>query len=264
MLGFCPVGAFAIGQVTGHASAETITPDKWFEPLSEPPRFRQGLRPSQQQFLAQSNPLPIVSFSWFNELSKPASLTRPGLRPAQQQFLAYVPNPTTVTPFAWFMPLSEPVRSRSGLKSQQQAFFSFNPVPLVSFSWFAGLSKPSTVARPGLLPSQQQFTAFHPTPSPFVASGWFQPLSDPIVRTRSGLKPSQQQFLAWLPRLLPNPNITGILSALETKDVFLAGAAFFNPPASAEIGIVDTGFPPAEIGIAVPTVASVSISLQIV
>lgn len=264
MLGFCPVGAFAIGQVTGRSAAEVITPDKWFAPLSEPPRSRQGLRASQQQFSALSDPFPFVSFSWFNELSKPASLTRPGLRPSQQQFLAYVPNPTTVTPFAWFMPLSEPVRSRSGLKSQQQPFLSFNPVPVVPFSWFSALSKPSIVARPGLLPSQQQFTAFHPTPSPFVASGWFQPLSDPIVRTRRGLKPSQQQFLAWLPRLLPNPNVSGVLSALETKDIFLAGVAVFNPPASAEIGIVDTGFPLAEIGFAVPTVASVSISIQIV
>lgn len=264
MLGFCPVGAFAIGQVTGQSAAENITPDKWFAPLSEPPRRRKGLAAAQQQFSALSDPFPFVSFSWFNELSKPASLARRGLQPAQQQFLAYVPNPTTLTPFAWFMPLSEPARSRQGIKSQQQPFLSFNPVPVVPFSWFSALSKPSIVARPGLRASQQQFLAFHPAPSPFVASGWFEPLSDPIVRTRRGLKPAQQQFLAWPPRLLPTPTSTGTLSALETKDVFLAGTSIFNPAASAEIGIVDTGFLAAEIGIAAPAVASVSISVQII
>jgi hypothetical protein len=51
---------------------------------------------------------------------------------------------------------------------------------------------------------------------------------------------------------------------LETKDVFLAGAITFNPPNSAEIGIVDTGFPAVEIGVAAPKVATVSVSIRII
>jgi hypothetical protein len=88
---------------------------------------------------------------------------------------------------------------------------------------------------------------------------------------RAGLKSvgtSLQQFLASPSRPLPTPNITGTMSALETKDTFLAGAMIFNAPASAEIGIVDTSAPGTEIGVVSTTpdgtIALVSISVRIV
>lgn len=161
---------------------------------------------------------------WMQALSEPVR-TKPGLRPGAQQFLAYVPNPTTVTPFGWFAPLSTPVRTRPRSPAAlAPAFF------------------------------------MHPAPSPFVATGWFAPLSEP-VRQRRGLRAAAQQFLAAPSRLLPTPTSFGRLSAIETKDIFLAGASKFNPPASAEIGIAQGSDMLAEIGVAVPTVARVSVSI---
>lgn len=228
MLGHGATGQFAIGEFSGAAgTAETITPDKWFAALSEPVRFKQGLKAAQQQFIALPGPFPFVPFEWFQELSKPSVLTKSGLLPSQQQF------------------------------------FTFNPLPRVSFGWFGGLSEPVR-KKPGLTPSRQPFFTTDTTVIPTSKLiEWFAGLSEP-VRFRQGLKASLQQFLAEPSRLLPTPTVFGILNALETKDVFLLGASAFNPPASAEIGIVDTGFPAAEIGIAAPMVASVSISVQII
>lgn len=228
MLGFGATGQFAIGQV-GIGAAENITPDKWYIALSEPVRFRQGLRAGQQQFSALSDPFPFVSFSWFEELSKPPVLTKPGLRPSQQQFLAFHPAPSPFVATGWFAPLSEPVRKKPGLPPARQPFFTID-------------------------------TAVIPISK---LTAWFSALSEP-VRFKIGLKPWLQQFFTGPPRLLPNPAITGIWASNETRDTFLAGAMIFNPPNSTEIGIVDTGFPAAEIGIAAPAVASVSISIRII
>lgn len=226
MLGHGATGQFAIGQVSAGATAEIITSDKWFAALSEPVRFKQGLGAAQQQFIALPGPFPFVPFAWFQELSKPAVLTKPGLRPSQQQFFTF--NPLPRVSFGWFAPLSEPVRKKPGLPPALQRFFTTDTsvIPLTRLmQWFAALSEP--------------------------------------VRFRLGLAPRLQQFLAAPTQLRPNPTITATLSAQETKDVFLAGASTFNRATSAEIGVVDTGFPAAEIGIAAPAVASVSISIRI-
>jgi len=201
----------------------------WFEGLSEPvrakPRSPAALSPYA---FWQPAPSPFVATGWYANLSEPVRVRR-RLREALQQFAAYQANPTTVTPFAWYANLSTPVRIKPALKTSLQQFFATDPsvIPLGRLiSWFASLSDP--------------------------------------VRIKLGLKASLQQFLAAPPRLLPTPTLFGILDALETKDIFLAGASVFNPAASAEIGIVDTSFPDAGIGIAVPTVASVRISVQII
>lgn len=193
MLGHGATGQFAIGQVS---AAETITPDKWYIALSEPPRFLPRLRPGLQQFLA-FDPQPFVPFGWFSGLSIPSVRTRRGLPAALQQAFA---ADTTVIPTSklieWFAPLSEPVRKLSGLLAALQQFFT---------------------------------------------------------------APSQ---------LRPNPTTTAVLDALETKDVFLAGVSVFNAPASAEIGVVDTTFFAAEIGViqtsTTGTITSVSISISII
>ena len=190
MLGFGATGQFAIGQVG--PSTETVLVDKWFVQFSEPVRFRPGLAASAQQFAALSDPLPFVSFSWFEELAIPPVRTLPGLRP-----------------------------------------------------------------------SQQQFFAFQPAPSPFVATGWFEALSEP-VRFRVGLRPPWQQFAAAPVQLRPNPTTTGVLSAIETKDVFLAGIQEFNRVVSGEVGIIEASFTGAEIGVAkVPAITSARVSIII-
>jgi hypothetical protein len=214
MLGFGAIGQFAIGQVGAAAGAETITPDKWFAALSEPVRFRPGLAAGRQQFSALADPYPFVSFSWFTELSKPASLTRPGLPPSQQQFTALYPMPSPFVATGWFAPLSEPVRSKPALP-------------------------------PALLPFFSADTAVIPVSK---LSPWFAPLSEP-VRSRPGLAAARQQFLAAPTQLRPNPTITGVMSALETKDVFLGGARFWDRVISGEIGVIEQNFTGAEIGV---------------
>jgi hypothetical protein len=47
-------------------------------------------------------------------------------------------------------------------------------------------------------------------------------------------------------------DITGIMSALETPDTFLAAADAWNRVAGAEIGVIANRSPVAEIGIAIP------------
>jgi hypothetical protein len=162
----------------------------------------------------------------------------------------------------WFVPLSEPVRFRPGLKASEQQFIAFHPTPVVSFSWFEALSEPPRFPR-RLPPGEVQFDAYVPNPITVTPFAWFMPLSEP-PRFPVGLKAPLQQFEARPPQLRPNPAITGIMRALETKDVFLAGATEFNRAASAEIGIEDTSTAAVAAGAGLPTVASVSISISII
>ena len=216
MLGFGATGQFAIGQVgTTGTAAENITPDKWYQELSMPPRQRLGLRPGAQQFAALPDPLPFVSFSWFQELTLPSVRTRTGLRPGAQQFvaadMAVIPVSRMVP---WFVPLSEPVRTRTGLR-----------------------------------PAAQQFAAADTTVIPIGRmTPWFVPLAEP-VRKRPGLDAARQQFLAAPSQLRPNPTVSGIWASLETKDTFLAGAQAWNRINSAEMGIIVNNAPLAEMGV---------------
>jgi hypothetical protein len=230
MPGFGSIGQLAIGQVT-IVTAEFF-PDKWMQPLSEPVRLRPGLRAGQQQ-AHFFDPVPVVSFSWFEALSEP--VRSPPRSPAALYpnfFMQPAPSPFVAS--GWFMPLSEPVRFRPGLKAALQQFFTTDPtvIPLTH----------------GLIP-------------------WFAPLNEP-VRKLPGLDAARQQFLAAPSQLRPTPTTTAVLDALETKDVFLGGIAIFNPPASAEIGVVDTTFFAAEIGLIQTTpggsIASVQISISII
>ena len=134
MLGFGPIGQFAIGEVG--ASAETVLLDKWFQRLSEPVRFLPGLRPAAQQFAALADPFPFVSFGWFESLS-------------------------------------EPVRALPRSPAALSQFAAFNAQPFVPFGWFEELTIPAVRTLPGLKPALQQFEArppqLRPTPTTFVA-----------------------------------------------------------------------------------------------
>lgn len=215
MLGHGTIGQFAIGEVGPSAGAEFIGPDKFMRALSEPVRFKKGLRAAQQQFSALSDPFPFVSFSWFEELSKPPVLKKNGLRSSQQQFLAFQPAPSPFVATGWFEALSEPARKKPGLRPSLQQFFTTDPTVI---------------------------------PVSTVLNGWFSPLSEP-VRQKLGLKASRQQFLASPSRLLPTPTLFGVLDALETKDTMLAGALVWNRITDTEIGVVNTTPQPAEIGL---------------
>ena len=232
MLGFGAIGQFAIGEVGTAAGAEFIGPDKFMRALSEPVRFKKGLRAAQQQFSSLPDPFPFVSFSWFEELSKPSVLRKKALRPSQQQFFAFQPAPSPFVATGWFEALSEPVRKKPGLRPALQQFFTTDPtvIPVSKF-----------------------------------LNGWFSPLSEP-VRQKPGLKASRQQFLASPSRLLPTPTIFGVLNALETKDTMLAGALVWNRITNTEIGVINTTPQPAEIGLfpAPPTAGTITVRISII
>lgn len=249
------------------ADAELVTEDRWHVPWSDPVRFRRisaALMAASGNFetLGAVTSEGIFEDKWHFAWSEPIVKTKVGLRTGDQQFSAF--PPLSIIDISWFAELSKPrTLQRAGLPPAQQQFFTFQPTPVVSFSWFDWLSDPVRIKR-GELAALQQFSATDTAAIPVSRqTNWFAPFSDP-VRIKLALKPSLQQFYTGPSRLLPTSTIFGTLSGLETKDVFLLGASAFNPPASAEIGIVDTGFPLTEIGVAVPTVASVSISIQII
>jgi hypothetical protein len=214
MLGFGAIGEFAIGQV-GFATAETITVDKWFVPLSEPPRFRLGAKAAAQQVNAFPDPFPFVSFGWFEELSIPAVRVRPGVLASARQFGA---GDTAVIPVSrmtpWFVPLSEPARKLPGLEAQRQQAF-------------AGDTSVIPVSR--MMP-------------------WFTPLSEP-PRKPVGVYPPRQQFETRPPQLRPAPGVSARMATIDTKDLFLGGARVFLRVDNAEIGIIELAFTGSQIGI---------------
>lgn len=226
MFGLGHLGEFALGQESQNA-AEIVTIDKWFANLSEPVRIKPGLRTSEQQFLAFASPKPVV-------------------------------------PFGWFENLSEPVRVKRRLPTPSQPYFSFQPTPIINISWFAGLSEPVRQKR-GLRPYlQRSFTADTDVIPTSKMIEWFAPLSQP-VRQKKGLRSHLQQFLASPSRLLPTPTSFGTLSALETKDTFLAGAMLWNRATDAEIGVIGGPPQPAEIGLspAQPTAGAIFAKISV-
>lgn len=226
MLGLGQLGRFPLGG--GPFGPATVTTIGWFAPLSEPVRTKNGIRPANQQFLA-FDPLPRVSFSWFEPLSEPTR-RMPRSHAALAPAFFYHPAPSPFVPTGWFVPLSEPVRK-----------FPRSPAALAP-SFF-----------------------YQPAPSPFAPTGWFVPLAEP-VRQKQGLRASQQQAYAGPSRLLPTPTLFGVMSALETKDTFLAGAMSFNRPTDAEIAVINTTPQPAEIGLyqTGPTAGTITVRISIV
>ena len=210
MLGFGAIGQFAIGQGPT-ANAETILADKWFVAFSEPVRFKPGLKASLQQVNALSDPIPIVSFGWFEELSRPQKLNKKGIPTPEQMVLAFQPAPSPFVATGWYNWLSEPVRFKPGLRAALQLFEVQNP-------------------------------GFIPNPSTLI-EGWFNWYSEP-VRSKPGLKAHLQQVLAYHPRILPKPNVTIILKATEIDTdaaLFAVNVIKSNPPVSAKVSIIEIG-----------------------
>lgn len=227
MLGHGATGQFAIGEV-GTGTAEFIGPDKYMRALSEPVRFLQGLKPSEQQFQA-FNPQPFVSFSWFEALAEPPrALPRSPAALYPNFFFQPAPSPFVAT--GWFMALSEPARTRPGLLPPRQSFFT-NDTSVIPLTH-------------GLIP-------------------WYAPLTEP-VRFRSGLAAARQQFLAAPSQLRPNPATSGIINATETKDTMVAGGSIFNRVTSGEIGVIENSFSGAEIGVSIAAITSARISVRII
>lgn len=174
----------------------------WFQPLTEPQRFKPRLQSGLHQFTA-FNPLPAVSFSWIYPYTDPVRI-KPRLQTGLQQTLAF--NTLPVVSFGWYRSLEEPKRFRPSLTPAQHQFYTTDPFPIppLQIGWYQAFSEPKRF-RPELRPAQQQFQAFDPFPlqNP-VLLNWFQPLSEP-KRFKPDLKTSAHIFLAFDPNPIPTP-----------------------------------------------------------
>lgn len=208
MLGHGTIGQFAIGQV-GAGNTEFIGPDKWFIAFSEPVRFRQGLAATQQQTLS-FQPFPIVSFSWYSNLSEPVRV-KPRNPAALSPYLFFQPAPSPFVATGWYNWLSEPVRFPKGLRAHLQQ-------------------------------SETQAPQFIPAPATLI-EGWFNWLSEP-KRFLKGLGAPYQIYFTANPRVLPNPNVTVNINMIELDtDLFQVAINVVksNTPVSARVSITEIG-----------------------
>lgn len=251
----------------GYFTPESITPDKWFTPFTDPPKPKVSIRLGSQQVSATDTD-PIVSFSWFINLSDPVR-QKPGLRTALQradfippfvedstfeakwnqpwseplrrkrpatEFPALAYNYNTqfevITEDKWHQPWTIPVRVKPGLRPGLNQAVAFSPNPVVSFGWFGRLETPVR-QRPGLRTAIQQWTAFTPAapfPENVKVASWLEWMGEP-VRTKPGLGAWLQQNLAWLPRLLP-PSVIVTMAAVEDNQDTFEGIITTSAPAA--------------------------------
>ena len=208
MLGLGAIGQFAIGEQTS-GNAEVITVDKWYIALSEPVRKKPGMSAPSQPFTFLF-PLPIISFGWFGALSEPKR-DKP-INPAsyrQDFWMHQTPSPFVAT--GWLNWLSEPVRLKPGLLTHLQR-------------------------------TDTQDTRWLPLSSTII-QGWYTWLSEP-KRFLRGLGPSYQVGYTAHPRVLPTPNVTITVTAVELNGDIPAIAVNVvksNPAVSARVSIVEIG-----------------------
>lgn len=189
-------------------NVETISLDKWFEPLSEPTR-RTGLDVSRQQIVAYTGTSPfgeiVTVDKWFNQQLDPVRF-KLSLATHQQQFLAYVeaaPFAETVTESRWHQAWSEPVRVKPGLPAGEQQFLAHVPritETLTVDKWFEWLSEPVR-QKLGLPAGEQQSLALvkaAPFGEAITEDKWHQAWSIPPVLAKISLAAADQQFLAFV------------------------------------------------------------------
>lgn len=147
------------------------------------------------------------------------------------------PARETITIDKWLPDILEPVRFKVGLPiSQQQTSALTLTLPNVFF----GQSGPMPIFEWRLL-----YQAFSSLPLLGATLTFSNSFSMPVFEWRL----IYQALSTYLPRLLPNPSITGTLNATETRDVFLGGATHFDRVVSGEIGVIESSFTGAEIGV---------------
>lgn len=178
---------------------ETVTADKWIYPWSEPVRYKK----IEIALIASGN------------FFTPAS-----------------PFPEVVFEDRWHYPWSEPVRQRQGLGPQYQQYNTLDTQQIptnVGMAWFGWLSEPVR-EKPGLGAWLQKTIALDVPVQPPAATliQWFGWLSEP-VREKIGLKAELQRAFTGPERLMPPPDITMTMNAVEiNNDVFLGAINVYN------------------------------------
>lgn len=186
---------------------EQVTESRWHQPWSEPRRFKIdgrlaiALMASGMFFAPQQVGEQIFVDKWINQ---------------------------------W----REPLRFKGvflGMPAGEQAAPFPSPQPFVPFGWFDKLNEPIVKAKLRLTTGAQ--IAGFPSPQPVVSFSWFRPQTELPPKAKIGLSARFQQTLAQPPRVLPTPNITGTMRAIEIGDSALFGGIQFGRPVSATIAL---------------------------
>lgn len=247
--------------------AEAVFESKWHQAWSEPVRIRNASNWPQYQQAAAIAPFvpPVFSGAWYTQWQDPVR-TRPALLAAQQ--LAYVrstftPPTELITLDKWYVALSEPPKVKVSLSAagqQYAAFVKAAPFPETTFEskWHYAWAEPVR-QKLGLWAAHQAAQVYWSTLTPpnVLTMGWFTPLAPP-PNPKQGLAARYQLAFAAPSRLLPTPNITGVLAATETKDVGLFGGILFNRPSTATVGVIQLSFSPITAIVEQPLTVGVS------
>lgn len=218
----------------------------WYAPWREPAKPKISLPANSQQFIALPTFPPIVSYGWNVPQTDLAPRNRAGLVSANQQFLAWntlTPPSEIVTLDKWYAAWREPPKPKVTLAVVNQQFIAFVqaapfPEAVLESKWHQPWSEPVRFRAP-LRTSPAWTGPDFPVPAPvFTNYGWFSPLSLPPDPKPGLLACFQPTFTAPV-RLLPNPDVTGVWTSLENKDVFLASARVFAAPLVAITGVIE-------------------------
>ena len=202
-------------------SSETVTVDRWLQPLSEP--LRRATLPIACTVAALAwagvTPQGDANSAWGISLSTPVR-TPAALHASLQQAHAepVSTSPETVTESRWHVPLSEPVRQRAALPAALQQTFAVDPTALTVpeavhvAAWAQPWSTPRWSA-PAIQAAAQQALAWSGFTSPPSVTSWLQPFSEPQHRRRgvAHLTPAA----AWPPLVATTPVVTPLLGWLQ-------------------------------------------------
>lgn len=197
-----PITGFRPLPLAGTSTPETITEDKWHQPLSEPTR-RLGLSAAlivaSGAFYIGAAPFnEAVSADRFVQPISQPQLVKRGLPTNEQQSVAFVPfiaSAETITTDKWYRPLSEPVRVRVSVNvasQQATAYIGADPFPerVTADRWAQPLSQP-TYAKPRIQPPAVAFSGH------VEVTQWYVAFTEP-QRSRLGLPVREQQSVAYI------------------------------------------------------------------
>ena len=234
MPGFAPLGGLALGEIP-------IANTFFGQPLSTPVLVKKNTGYIQTYlFYVDFPPFgeAVIESKWHQQWSEPIVKSKIGLRTDNQTFVAIPPSPTVS--FSWFDWLSEPIHIKQSENVTNHPFLFYNYQTIVSFAWFNWLTGPVRI-KLGESAQEQQFLAFYPLPFPNAFDPtytWFAWLSEPVVKSKRGLIPGDQQFNSFNP-FIPI-QYTARLNAFEVGGDFFSGIIYENSmPTKAYVSVVE-------------------------
>lgn len=220
---------------------EIITPDKWFEPFSEPVRVKPGLRIYLNQTaptLVLNPPTQIQVIGWYEPLSDPVR-QKPGLRSSLQLTAAgpVLNPPTQIQVIGWYEPLNEPVRTKRGLPAYEQIIPSLVTAETITLDkWYEPFSDPVRIKQ-GLLASRQSFLTQDLRLPTIFPDRWWEPLSEPVRLRRFAA--ALQQSTVIPTQIIANQVIVTLFATETNADAGLFLVEVYNRAVRASVSVVE-------------------------